>query len=142
MIPQDDRTPEAQKGSKLKTHPHDPYYADLPPEQQDRAMKALARVQKYVEAGELDLDDDMEAVIKLIVKDGVNINPSKVLTKDWAIRAALRRMYDEDIRSSTRQRCFEFVCELMGFIDTGKKAGISAIDVTVEALNGTQETTE
>lgn len=108
---------------------------DLSPEARERAVKALARVNRYIEAGEIELDDDAHALIKLIVEDGVNAKVGTNLDREWAIRTAIRRMYDPRLDPRMQQRCFEFACELMGHVVTGSKSMPFTANVIVESLN-------
>ena len=71
------------------------------------------------------VDQDTEILVREIL-EGYNLrNPQGILLKDWAICEAMRRAFDTGpkARSSTRQRSFEFLCELLGFTTGRKSAG-------------------
>ena len=102
------------------------------------ADKAMVKIKKLLERHDLELDDDAERVVRAITEDGLSVgNLPNVLNKDWAIRVALKRMYDLDLRSSTRQRCFEFACELLGLLPQGRASSNLIADVTVNAIKST-----
>lgn len=104
-----------------------------------RAEKALARVNKYIEQGEIELEDDSEALLHLIVLEGVNADPRTVLDKNWAIRTALRRMHDPRLNPQTQQRCFEFACELLGMVQETKAGKAISAAVTFDANQSRRE---
>jgi hypothetical protein len=131
-IPQE--LPE-NRGRRPLSKPQSTGWLDsLNEEQRFRAEKALARVNRYIEEGEIEVDDDAEALAKVIIEDGVNAKTGVVLDKDWSVRTALRRMHDPRLDPRIQQRCFEIALELMGHTEAGRsKAGFVA-QVAVDAV--------
>lgn len=106
----------------------------LNPEVRLRAEQALSRVNKYIERNEIELDDESHALLKMIVEDGINADPTKALDKNWAIRTALRRMHDPKLDARMQQRCFEFACEMLGHVETGKGKSGQVAQIAFDAL--------
>lgn len=133
MLPQDPSPARPRPTSNLQPR-REGWLDSLNPETRIRAEQALARVNKYIERNEIELDDDSHALLKLIVEDGVNADPTKILDKNWAIRTALRRMNDPKLDGKTSQRCFEFACELLGHVETGKGKNAQVAQIAFDAL--------
>lgn len=129
-LPQDQESPKDRTLDRLEDSKSEPERLE--------EQKLQAKIKRLLERNDLEIDEDAERVVALIVQEGLAIgNLQKVFNRDWAIRVALKRMYDQDLRSSTRQRCFEFACELLNLVPTsGSKSNLgSVVDVTIGALN-------
>lgn len=96
--------------------------------------KFQARVKKLAAKYNLELDNDTEELIKYISAGGFVQGIEKLLDRNWAINMAIRFWASFTGRGSTKQRAFEFVCELLGLRTPGKGQNPShLIQVAFEA---------
>lgn len=122
---------EREKGS-----PSEPQAPSLPDIINDE--KFNARVRQIAAKHRLELDSDAEELIRYIAAGGYVQGIGKILDRDWALNQALRFWASFTGRSSTRQRAFEFICELLGLRQATKGSSASQlIDVAFDVATDT-----
>lgn len=97
--------------------------------------KFLTQIKTIAKKYQLELDSDTEQLIKYIAAGGYVQGIEKLLDRDWAVNQAIRFWAAFTGRGSTKQRAFEFVCELLGLRAASKSTGANTlINVAFDTL--------
>lgn len=125
----DDFTPDLNSDpERLRLRAEDAKFAD---------EKNNGRIRKLIAKHELEVDSDTEEIIRHMVTEGKKLKGvSKLIDHDFIVMLQLRMLYDENVRTSTKQRIIEFLAELNGLMPTGAKGMAAAVaNLTMEAIN-------